>query len=133
MPSLVQRNTNFWLACQFELHNQDQLYSVKWYRNNEEFYRLQFSSDQQLANGSEPSVLASIGSTSTTNSDLWQPKTAGGQQQYFAQSGLNVLVSLAEINSNNIGRNIMPISVFCYQEEEKERASCQLSSTHSSN
>lgn len=82
MPALVQRNTNFWLSCQFKLEDEDQLYSVKWYKNNEEFYRL-FPAAQ-----SEPDQ--SGGSLATKN-----------QQQYFAQSGVNVLVSLRSQEGSN--------------------------------
>jgi hypothetical protein len=87
MPALVQRGTNFWLSCQYELQaaggppssswagsqrhatgapdsEHEQLYSVKWYKNNEEFYRLIFA-----------------------------PAGGADQQQYFTQPGVNVLVS----------------------------------------
>lgn len=76
MPALVQRGTNFWLACQLELDPSDQLYSVKWYRNNEEFYRLILGPADHSA--------ALVGGE----------QAAGGlQQQYFAQTGVNVMVS----------------------------------------
>lgn len=39
MPALVQRGSNFWLACQAQLDPGDQLYSVKWYKDNQEFHR----------------------------------------------------------------------------------------------
>lgn len=69
MPALVQRGTNFWLSCQFDLaHGVDQLYSVKWYKNNEEFYRL-------------------LVSNSNWNS---------GEQQHFSVPGVNVMVSSGE-------------------------------------
>jgi len=72
MPSLVQRGSNFWLSCQFEFEpgKGEQLYSVKWYKNNEEFYRL-----LQFQNG---------------------PEAQGAQQQQqqqFSVPGANVMVS----------------------------------------
>ena len=72
MPALVQRSSNFWLACHFQLEPGDQLYSVKWYRNNEEFYRL-LQGAPSFPGGA--------------------PQAPDGQQQYFAQLGVSVLVS----------------------------------------
>lgn len=75
IPSLVQRNTNFWLSCQFELAGEpiggDQLYSVKWYKNNVEFYRYQ---------PSEAAVYT-------------QTRPSQQQQQYFGQAGISIMVS----------------------------------------
>lgn len=85
MPALVQKGSNFWLACQYELESGSSLYSVKWYKNNEEFYRLIVGSGSNLQlTGSSHTHLAS--------SQLQQ------QQQYFTQAGVNVLVSI-EIES----------------------------------
>ncbi|KAH7952145.1 hypothetical protein HPB52_019361 [Rhipicephalus sanguineus] len=38
MPSVVIRGEPLWLNCSFDLESDD-LYSVKWYKNNTEFYR----------------------------------------------------------------------------------------------
>lgn len=87
IPALVQRGTNFWLACQFELEPGEQLYSVKWYKDNQEFYRL------QAAEHLQPPMQVQANS----NTDGQQ------QQQYFSQSGLNVMVScLGSLNSTII-------------------------------
>lgn len=74
IPALVQRNTNFWLACHYELDQEvgEQLYSIKWYKKNEEFYRL----------------LAGSPDASPTSGSSGQQ-----QQQYFGQAGVNVMVS----------------------------------------
>lgn len=79
IPSLVQYGTNFWLACSAELANQEQLYSVKWYRANEEFYRVISDGHQATAQhqGEAPS--------------------SKQQQQYFGQAGVSVRVSLLSL------------------------------------
>ncbi|KAH6929990.1 hypothetical protein HPB50_007930 [Hyalomma asiaticum] len=38
MPSAVIRGDPLWLNCSFDLES-DELYSVKWYKNNREFFR----------------------------------------------------------------------------------------------
>ncbi|KAH6930551.1 hypothetical protein HPB50_014717 [Hyalomma asiaticum] len=38
MPSVVIRGEPLWLNCSFDLESDD-LYSVKWYKNNTEFFR----------------------------------------------------------------------------------------------
>lgn len=74
----MQRGTNFWLSCQFELPvDEERLYSVKWYKNNEEFYRLILAD-------------APISGSDSSNSQQQQQQ----QQQYFAQAGVNVMVSV---------------------------------------
>lgn len=90
MPALVQRNTNFWLQCEFELDEtstgeSEQLYSVKWYKNNEEFYRL----------------LAASGAAPNSNARVASGASNPQQQQYFAQAGVNVLVSSVEARKIN--------------------------------
>lgn len=94
----MQRGTNFWLSCQFQLDRDQQLYSVKWYKNNEEFYRLIQSSSQQqqqqLLAGNN--ILDSGSSPPSSSSPDHPSQAANQQQQYFSQSGVNVLVSLFE-------------------------------------
>lgn len=40
VPGAVIIGENVWLKCDFDLEG-DELYSVKWYKNNVEFYRYQ--------------------------------------------------------------------------------------------
>lgn len=79
MPSLVQRGANFWLSCQFRLEPSELLYSVKWYKNNEEFYRL----------------IAAAGA---------QEPQERRQKQYFAVGGVNILVSRRNLQSRKLAR-----------------------------
>ena len=39
VPGAVRNGSSLFLHCDFALEAQDLLYSVKWYRNNLEFYR----------------------------------------------------------------------------------------------
>lgn len=45
MPGAVASGTDIWLHCDFDLEG-DSLYSVKWYKNNVEFYRYKIESPQ---------------------------------------------------------------------------------------
>lgn len=38
MPAVVMRGEPTWLNCSYDLEN-DKLYSIKWHKNNVEFYR----------------------------------------------------------------------------------------------
>ncbi|CAG2121652.1 unnamed protein product, partial [Medioppia subpectinata] len=38
IPSIVKSGSSVWLHCDYDLE-MDSLYSVKWYKNNQEFYR----------------------------------------------------------------------------------------------
>ena len=48
LPSLVQAGATVELGCSFHLNSSSsELYSVKWYRDNAEFYRLVETDDLQ--------------------------------------------------------------------------------------
>lgn len=63
MPALVQRGSNFWLVCESQLDPGDQLYSIKWYKDNQEFHRALAEPQQSQQSFSLPglNVLVSIG------------------------------------------------------------------------
>lgn len=95
MPALVERGASFWLSCRFELEAGDSLYSVKWYRNEEEFYRVIGPLPAQ-----EPATSTATTTTTTTTDTAHNSNNNGntissGGQQYFGQMGVNVLVSSA--------------------------------------
>lgn len=98
IPALVQRGTNFWLSCQFEMDGQgdsgEQLYSVKWYKNNEEFYRL------IAANNSATSTAINSNQYALIDANNQQGQPTSMQQQYFSQVGLNVMVSRERDEAN---------------------------------
>lgn len=90
IPSLVARGASFWLACEFALAPSDApLYSVKWYKNNEEFYRLIANESLIAAQATQSSLQFNIASQRSH----FLSQSLGPAQQFFAQSGLNVLVS----------------------------------------
>lgn len=83
IPALVERGRSFWLSCDYELDSDkgEELYSVKWYKNNEEFYRLLIDTSIRTNAGS------SNGSSSTGPNSSIGP--IGTDWQAQAQSGNN--------------------------------------------
>lgn len=92
IPALVQRGSNFALACLYELEPSEQLYSVKWYKGNEEFYKLQATNNNQLQ---QPPISAQYQYQRLQQDAQVEP--SGQQQQYFSQAGVNVRVSSAKM------------------------------------
>lgn len=117
MPSLVSRGSSFFMSCEPELATSDsQIYSVKWYRNNAEFYRFlvtssassQYISSQHRRHRSvraTPAV-AIPDTAGITSSDQTQQVVSRrilvnsgspASSQFFPQPEFNVLVSITSI------------------------------------
>lgn len=50
IPERIELGKSVYLICDFKLERDESLYSVKWYKNNLEFYRYLNSSSNQYAN-----------------------------------------------------------------------------------
>ncbi|XP_053210449.1 uncharacterized protein LOC128394184 [Panonychus citri] len=99
VPGPCLNGSSLWLQCNYHLNTLETLYSVKWYKNNLEFYRYSIIDENNNLDdnfNAHEDLSPSISNINHNNNNNNNPKEANPMKKYFPQQGIHV-----DINQSN--------------------------------